>query len=467
MQSLFPQYGSVFGGSNGAGRNELVSFNAGKMTVKPSANGKFLVTPDLKKGKICLTRGDDQLLHFQWVDRQTGASPDDFILFPDDAAFSKVNTGREGDRVYLLQYKNSSRRFFFWMQHKDASRDEELAKKVNDYMNNAQPAGADGGRSGAGGAGNVQLDHNAIMQMLGAMGAGGEAGRGGANSAGAAGVQMADLQNILQNMGLPASHAASSPATSAASSSQASQSGAASSTAATTASTHADHDMGAMDMDDMTEEELLRLAIEESMRDANPNTDAPESRAAQAPAAVASPQAPSATPAPVPAQAPAAAAVAAPVIPSSSAQPSAPAGAITTADFQRAMASLQAMMGQQQPKGVSLTKLLSAENVAPLLQDEAAVNALLPHLPEGVQNAFELQQTLRSPQFRQSIGSLVSALQTGNYHAVITNFGLDPAAGAAKLTYGDSVGAFLDAIQQWADRQDAAMGDDASTGNQQ
>ncbi|GLE11675.1 hypothetical protein PINS_up024234, partial [Pythium insidiosum] len=79
------------------------------------------------------------------------------FLFPDDAAFSKVNTGREGDRVYLLP-------------HKDASRDEELAKKVNDYMNNAQPAGADGGRSGAGGAGNVQLDHNAIMQMLGSDG---------------------------------------------------------------------------------------------------------------------------------------------------------------------------------------------------------------------------------------------------------------------------------------------------------
>ncbi|KAJ0407388.1 hypothetical protein ATCC90586_000095 [Pythium insidiosum] len=443
MQSLFPQYGSVFGGNNGAGRNELVSFNAGKMTVKPSANGKFLVTPDLKKGKICLTRGDDQLLHFQWVDRQTGASPDDFILFPDDAAFNKVNTGREGDRVYLLQYKNSSRRFFFWMQHKDASRDEELVKKVNDYMNNAQPAGGDAGRSGAGGAGNVQLDHNAIMQMLGAMGAGGEAGRGGASAAGAAGVQMADLQNILQNMGLPASHAASSPTTSAASSSQASQSGAASSTAATTASTHADHDMGAMDMDDMTEEELLRLAIEESMRDANPNTVA----------------------APVAAPATAAAAGATPATTSSSPPPSALGGAITTEDFQRAMASLQAMMGQQQPKGISLTKLLSAENVTPLLQDEASITALLPHLPDGIQNAYELQQTLRSPQFRQSIGSLVSALQTGNYHAVLTNFGLDPAAGASKLTYGDSVGAFLDAIQHWADQQDATMTED-SAGNQ-
>lgn len=97
-------------------QNELVSFNAGKMTVKPSANGKFLVTPQLEKGKVCLSRGDDQLLHFQWVDRQTGASPEDFIIFPDDAHFAKVDTGRPEDRVYILQYKNSSRRFFFWMQ---------------------------------------------------------------------------------------------------------------------------------------------------------------------------------------------------------------------------------------------------------------------------------------------------------------------------------------------------------------
>lgn len=109
------------------------------------------------------------------------------------------------------------------------------------------------------------------------MGAGdqGRGGAGGQNS-----VQMAELQNILQNMGLPAGSqsAVSSPATSAVSSSQASQSGGGSSAAATTASTR-DHDMGAGeddeddeeddDDDEMTEEEMLRLAIEESMRDAN------------------------------------------------------------------------------------------------------------------------------------------------------------------------------------------------------
>lgn len=97
-------------------QNELVSFNAGKMTVTATANGKFLIAPDLKKGKISLSRGDDQLLHFQWTDRQSGSNPEDFIIFPDDATFSKVDTGRPGDRVLLLQYKNSSRRFFFWMQ---------------------------------------------------------------------------------------------------------------------------------------------------------------------------------------------------------------------------------------------------------------------------------------------------------------------------------------------------------------
>ncbi|RLN89433.1 hypothetical protein BBJ28_00011165 [Nothophytophthora sp. Chile5] len=248
------------------------------MTVRPAANGKFLISPELEKGKVCLSRGDDQLLHFQWVDRQTGASPEDFIIFPDDASFGKVDTGREGDRVYILQYKNSARRFFFWMQNKDSSRDEELAKKVNDCMNNAQAssAGSDGGR---GGANNVQLDHNAIMQMLGAMGAGDQGRAGGA--AGAAGtggqsVQMSELQNILQNMGLPAGgqSAASSPATSAVSSSQASQNGGGSSAAATTASTQHEHDVSGMEVDEMDEDELLRLAIEESMRDGgNSNTD--------------------------------------------------------------------------------------------------------------------------------------------------------------------------------------------------
>ncbi|KAG6962101.1 hypothetical protein JG687_00007328 [Phytophthora cactorum] len=454
--SLFPQFGNVFAPST-AGRNELVSFNAGKMTVKPTANGKFLITPQLEKGKVCLSRGDDQLLHFQWVDRQTGASPEDFIIFPDDAHFAKVDTGRPDDRVYILQYKNSSRRFFFWMQNKDASRDEELVKKVNDCMNNAQAASSSDGSRGSGN--NVQLDHNAIMQMLGAMGAG-DQGRGGAGGSGQA-VQMSELQNILQNMGLPAGaqSAASSPATSAVSSSQASQNGGGSSAAATTASTQHEHDVSGMEVDEMDEDELLRLAIEESMRDGgstNPNaagdSESGNRRGGNSGSGTASSTTRSASSAPV--STPAA------TVPAPSAPAPAPAstttaaGTLTTADLQRAMASFQQLA---QPKPVSLTKLLGADNMSTILDDPTCVEALLQHLPEGSQTPAELRATLRSPQLRQSIGSLVNALQTGNFTAVMANFGLDPSAGAAKLAFGDGVGALLAAIQAWADQQDTSM----------
>ncbi|RMX64276.1 hypothetical protein DD238_005373 [Peronospora effusa] len=432
--SLFPQFGNVFGAPSTAGRNELVSFNAGKMTVKPTTNGKFLVIPQVEKGKICLLRGDDQLLHFQWMDRQTGASPEDFIIFPDDAHFAKVDTGRPKDRVYILQYKNSSRRFFFWMQNKDASRDEELVKKVNDAMNNAQAASSSDGARNSGN--NVQLDHNAIMQMLGAMGAG-DQGRGGAGGTGQA-VQMSELQNILQNMGLPAGtqSVASSPATSAVSSSQASQNGGGSSAAATTASTQHEHDVSGMEVDEMDEDELLRLAIEESMRDGgSTNPSAPGGGATEAPVPLTTSTA---------------------SVAASSASSSAPAagGSLTTADLQRAMASFQQLA---QPKPVSLIKLLTADNVGSILDDPACVEALLPHLPEGSQTLAELRATMHSPQLRQSIGSLERALQTGNSNAVMASFGLDPAAGAAKLAFGDGVGALLAAIQAWADQQDTTM----------
>ncbi|KAF1794981.1 UCH-binding domain [Phytophthora cactorum] len=402
--SLFPQFGNVFAPST-AGRNELVSFNAGKMT--------------LEKGKVCLSRGDDQLLHFQWVDRQTGASPEDFIIFPDDAHFAKVDTGRPDDRVYILQYKNSSRRFFFWMQNKDASRDEELVKKVNDCMNNAQAASSSDGSRGSGN--NVQLDHNAIMQMLGAMGAG-DQGRGGAGGSGQA-------------------SAASSPATSAVSSSQASQNGGGSSAAATTASTQHEHDVSGMEVDEMDEDELLRLAIEESMRDGgstNPNaagdSESGNRRGGNSGSGTASSTTRSASSAPVSTPAATVPAPSAPAPAPASTTPA--AGTLTTADLQRAMASFQQLA---QPKPVSLTKLLGADNMSTILDDPTCVEALLQHLPEGSQTPAEVRAT------------------TGNFTAVMANFGLDPSAGAAKLAFGDGVGALLAAIQAWADQQDTSM----------
>jgi hypothetical protein len=49
---------------------------------------------------------------------------------------------------------------------------------------------------------------------------------------------------------------------------------------------------------------------------------------------------------------------------------------------------------EQQPKPVSLTKLLSAENLASVLQDPTAVEQLVQHLPEGHQDRAELDATV-------------------------------------------------------------------------
>ena len=54
----------------------------------------------------------------------------DLIIFPGDAEFLKVPQCTTG-RVFLLKFKDSSsRRFFYWMQEPSSSKDEEITKKV-------------------------------------------------------------------------------------------------------------------------------------------------------------------------------------------------------------------------------------------------------------------------------------------------------------------------------------------------
>lgn len=55
------------------------------------------------------------------------------MAFPGEAKFEKVK--QTSDRVYLLEYIQSKRRIFFWMQEPDRSKDEENAKKLNDTIN--------------------------------------------------------------------------------------------------------------------------------------------------------------------------------------------------------------------------------------------------------------------------------------------------------------------------------------------
>ncbi|XVF19095.1 hypothetical protein REPUB_Repub11eG0080600 [Reevesia pubescens] len=62
----------------------LLEFRAGKML----SEGKRVV-PDTRKGLIRIARGEEGLVHFQWLDRTQNVIEDDQIIFPDEAVFEK------------------------------------------------------------------------------------------------------------------------------------------------------------------------------------------------------------------------------------------------------------------------------------------------------------------------------------------------------------------------------------------
>ncbi|EFC42341.1 predicted protein [Naegleria gruberi] len=111
------------------GPRPLVEFRAGKLTKEGS-----VVKADNRKGKIVLVAGSDEdpLVHFQWRDRSDKVI-EDFILFPGDVTFSKVDKVKDG-RVYLLKFTNG-REAFYWMQEPSADKDAEYEKKINEYIN--------------------------------------------------------------------------------------------------------------------------------------------------------------------------------------------------------------------------------------------------------------------------------------------------------------------------------------------
>jgi len=124
------------------------------MRTSPIEN-RFRVEADERRGLLLLERGSDMATHLIWKDRQSLQVVDDLLLFPGDQSLEKVDTGRPNDRVYLLTFKtNPPRRFFFWMQEPDGSKDEERVKEFNRLMNETAPA-APPGLGGLRGAGNV------------------------------------------------------------------------------------------------------------------------------------------------------------------------------------------------------------------------------------------------------------------------------------------------------------------------
>ncbi|XP_025410453.1 proteasomal ubiquitin receptor ADRM1 homolog [Sipha flava] len=160
---------ALFGST--AGRNQsknLVEFKAGKMSMR----GK-MVYPDKRKGLLYIHQSDDSLIHFCWKDRSSGVVEDDLIIFPDDCEFKFVpqcNTGR----VYVLKFKSSNKKSFFWLQEPKTDKDDENCRRVNDVMNNPPAPGSNrsGGTTPDGDLQNLlsNMSQQQLMQLFGGVG---------------------------------------------------------------------------------------------------------------------------------------------------------------------------------------------------------------------------------------------------------------------------------------------------------
>lgn len=76
-------------------------------------------------------------MHLYWKERVGSTIEDDLIIFPEEAEMKRVPECTTG-RVYLLQFKSSNQKLFFWMQDKDESKDEERVAKLNRLINDPQ-----------------------------------------------------------------------------------------------------------------------------------------------------------------------------------------------------------------------------------------------------------------------------------------------------------------------------------------
>ncbi|KAK9504779.1 hypothetical protein O3M35_008967 [Rhynocoris fuscipes] len=160
---------ALFGNtSSRSGSKNLVEFKAGKMTMK----GK-MVHPDKRKGLVYIYQSEDSLMHFCWKDRNTGSVEDDLIIFPDDVEFKRVTQCTTG-RVYILKFKSSSRKFFFWIQEPKTDKDEDNCRKVNEVLNNPPSLGSQrsGGATPDGDLQNLlsNMSQQQLMQLFGGVG---------------------------------------------------------------------------------------------------------------------------------------------------------------------------------------------------------------------------------------------------------------------------------------------------------
>lgn len=171
MSAMFSTSRSSQGGSSGG---NLVEFKAGRSFLQPAtAPNKKKVVADKTKGLVFIKQSNDQLMHFCWKNRESGAIVDDLIIFPGDTEFKEVKGCPDG-KVYMLKFKTSDERRLFWIQDGNVDADKDLCKKVNDALNKPPTtrATARGGSSerATGGLTTANLAGLSGTEELGALG---------------------------------------------------------------------------------------------------------------------------------------------------------------------------------------------------------------------------------------------------------------------------------------------------------
>ncbi|XP_034486721.1 proteasomal ubiquitin receptor ADRM1 homolog [Drosophila innubila] len=110
------------------GNVNLVEFKAGRMI-----QGATMVEPDERKGLLYLYRDRDESLHFCWKDRKANKIELDILALPGSLEFRRVESCKTG-RIYVLKFRRSSNRMFFWMQDPRFDLDDDLCARVNELL---------------------------------------------------------------------------------------------------------------------------------------------------------------------------------------------------------------------------------------------------------------------------------------------------------------------------------------------
>ncbi|XP_073992899.1 regulatory particle non-ATPase 13 [Rhodnius prolixus] len=347
----------------------LVEFKAGKMTMK----GK-MVHPDKRKGLVYIYQSEDSLMHFCWKDRNTGSVEDDLIIFPDDVEFKRVPQCTTG-RVYILKFKSSSRKFFFWIQEPKTDKDEDNCRKVNEVLNNPPSLGSQrsGGATPDGDLQNLlsNMSQQQLMQLFGGVG------------------QIGGLSSLLGTM------SQSSPRSGGSSNSSSSAAAAAVSSSPSVGNTST----------------TATTTPAASSQQTTPSTPKTPSTPANSGVPTATPQAP--------------------------AKP--PSNPIQLRQLQTYLSGLGMQATGQgsstPPTGVDLSTSLTAEGLQAVLNNPEFVREVQRHLPPVSANGSSqqdlLRSTLASPQFQQAVSMFSTALQSGQLGPVMSQFDVGPDAVSA------------------------------------